>query len=293
LSDDDRFHNGMALELLEEQADATIRRAEIEGVWYFSVVDILAILTDSTRPRKYWSDLKASMSSMEGWSELSANIGQLKLASSDGKYYLTDAADAQTILRIIQSVPSPKVEPIKQWLAKVGAEKLKHPPTTLPPPSDPDTPALHQSAIAVAWTEDKPADGDLLGWAAWLEKLALVYRQQAALESRVSYMEAGLRSHDQRLEDITLRLVRLEEGQSTLPDLLALLHSEELSRPHQAAVRRWVGSLAGLTGWHQSMIYQDLLADFAYEKFSDASETDWQRIEEWFQARLESARKRR
>jgi hypothetical protein len=134
VSDGDSFHNDMALELLEEQADATIRRAEIEGVWHFSVVDVLAILTGSTRPRKYWSDLKASMSSKEGWSELSANIGQLKLAASDGKYYRTDATDTQTILRIIQSVPSPRAEPIKQWLAKVGAEKLEHPPTTVPPP---------------------------------------------------------------------------------------------------------------------------------------------------------------
>ncbi len=75
---------------------------------FFSVIDVIEILTESPRPRKYWNALKA-----EG-SELSHNLGQLKMQSDDGKFYLTDVADTQTLLRIIQSIPSPKAEPFKQ-----------------------------------------------------------------------------------------------------------------------------------------------------------------------------------
>ncbi|MBL4774971.1 MAG: hypothetical protein JKY87_02805 [Mariprofundus sp.] len=90
--------------------------------WYFSVVDIIEILTDSSRPRKYWSDLKKKLLA-EG-SQLSEKIGQLKMLSPDGKKYLTDVADTETVLRLIQSIPSPKAEPFKLWLAKVGYERI-------------------------------------------------------------------------------------------------------------------------------------------------------------------------
>jgi len=92
-------------------------------VWNFSVIDVISILTESTRPRKYWNDLKAKLIT-EG-SQLSEKIGQLKLISSDGKKYVTDVADTQTILRLIQSIPSPKAEPFKLWLAKVGYERIE------------------------------------------------------------------------------------------------------------------------------------------------------------------------
>ena len=91
--------------------------------WYFSVVDIIETLTNSDRPRKYWSDLKVKLQA-EG-SELSDKIGQLKMQSSDGKFYLTDAADTEVLLRLIQSIPSPNAEPFKLWLAKVGYERLE------------------------------------------------------------------------------------------------------------------------------------------------------------------------
>jgi len=97
---------------------------EKEEQWYFSITDIIEILTDSPRPRKYWNDLKTKLWK-EGFSELSAKIGQLKLVSSDGKSYLTDVADSKTLLRIIQSIPSSKAEPFKRWLAKVGYERLE------------------------------------------------------------------------------------------------------------------------------------------------------------------------
>ena len=94
-----------------------------EEKWYFSIVDIIEVLTGTDRPRKYWSDLKAKLRK-EG-SELSENIGQLKMQADDGKMYTTDVADTEQLLRLIQSVPSPKAEPFKQWLAKVGYERIE------------------------------------------------------------------------------------------------------------------------------------------------------------------------
>ena len=93
-----------------------------QGKWYFSIIDVIAILTGSDRPRKYWSDLKSKLKK-EG-SELSEKIGQLKMQSADGKYYKTDVADTEQLLRLIQSIPSPKAEPFKLWLAQVGSERL-------------------------------------------------------------------------------------------------------------------------------------------------------------------------
>lgn len=91
--------------------------------WFFSVVDIIEVLTGTDRPRKYWSDLKTKLKK-EG-SELSEKIGQLKMQSEDGKMYSTDVADAEQLFRLIQSIPSPKAEPFKQWLAKVGYERVE------------------------------------------------------------------------------------------------------------------------------------------------------------------------
>ena len=96
---------------------------EKDEKWYFSIVDIIEILTESPRPRKYWSALKTKLNK-EG-SELSQSLGQLKLEADDGKFYATDVADVEQIFRLIQSIPSPKAEPFKQWLAKVGYERLQ------------------------------------------------------------------------------------------------------------------------------------------------------------------------
>jgi hypothetical protein len=91
--------------------------------WFFSIVDIIEILTGTDRPRKYWSDLKVKLAK-EG-SELSDKIGQLKMQSEDGKMYATDVADTEQLFRLIQSIPSPKAEPFKQWLAKTGFERIE------------------------------------------------------------------------------------------------------------------------------------------------------------------------
>ena len=90
--------------------------------WYLSVVDVIEILTGTDRPRKYWSDLKAKLKK-EG-SELSEKIGQLKMQAEDGKFYKTDVADTEQLFRLIQSIPSPKAEPFKLWLAQVASERL-------------------------------------------------------------------------------------------------------------------------------------------------------------------------
>ena len=94
-----------------------------EEEWYFSVVDVVAVLTDSANPRKYWSVLKTRLKA-EG-SELTTNCSQLKLQAADGKYYKTDCLDTKGVLRLVQSIPSPKAEPFKIWLAKVGGERLE------------------------------------------------------------------------------------------------------------------------------------------------------------------------
>jgi hypothetical protein len=92
-------------------------------LWYFSIMDVVQVLAQTDRPRKYWNDLKSKLKA-EG-SELSEKIGQLKMQAADGKFYLTDAADTETLLRLIQSIPSPKAEPFKLWLAKVGYERIE------------------------------------------------------------------------------------------------------------------------------------------------------------------------
>jgi hypothetical protein len=111
------------LSIFDAEATAQIRHVWHEGRWFFSVIDVVGLLTESPRPRKYWSDLKAQLVT-EG-AEVSAKIGQLKMLAPDGKQRLTDAADAETMLRIVQSIPSPKAEPLKQWLARVGTERLQ------------------------------------------------------------------------------------------------------------------------------------------------------------------------
>ena len=112
-------HN--AIKLFEAKKVRTIWDDK-EEKWFFSIVDVVAVLTDSPNPRKYWSVLKTRLKK-EG-SELTTNCSQLKMKSADGKMYLTDVADTQQLLRLIQSIPSPKAEPFKQWMAQVAAERL-------------------------------------------------------------------------------------------------------------------------------------------------------------------------
>src|SRR3989344_5050818 len=107
---------------LFENKKVRVEWISTEERWYFSIIDVIEVLTDSSIPRRYWSDLKIKLKE-EGF-ELYEKIVQLKLVSADGKKYETDCADTQLILRIIQSIPSPKAEPFKVWLAVVGNERI-------------------------------------------------------------------------------------------------------------------------------------------------------------------------
>ncbi len=110
-----------AIKLFEEKQVRSLWDEDQEK-WYISIVDVIEILTGTDRPRKYWSDLKTKLKK-EG-SELSEKIGQLKMQSADGKFYKTDVADTEQLFRLIQSIPSPKAEPFKLWLAQVASERL-------------------------------------------------------------------------------------------------------------------------------------------------------------------------
>lgn len=102
-----------------------IRKIIHNDQWYFSIVDVVELLTESANPRRYWSDLKRKLVDNEGFAQLYDKIVQLKMQSSDGKKYQTETANTETIFRIIQSIPSPKAEPFKKWLAKVGYERIQ------------------------------------------------------------------------------------------------------------------------------------------------------------------------
>ncbi len=101
-----------------------IRKIIYKNEWWFSVIDVVEVLTETDRPRKYWNDLKKKLIK-EGYGEVSEKIGQLKLEAPDGKLRETDCGNTETIFRIIQTIPSPKAEPFKRWLARVGYERVQ------------------------------------------------------------------------------------------------------------------------------------------------------------------------
>ena len=105
--------------------DKQIRRTFHNGEWYFSIIDIVEVLTGSPNSRRYWSNLKIQLSDNEGFAQLYPKTVQLKLLATDGKMRETDTANTETLFRIIQSIPSPKAEPFKQWLARVGYERVQ------------------------------------------------------------------------------------------------------------------------------------------------------------------------
>ena len=110
-----------AIKLFEEKKVRTVWDDEKEQ-WYFSIVDVCAVLTDSPNPRNYWKVLKQRL--IKEWNETVTNCNQLKLRADDGKMRLTDVADTEQLFRLIQSIPSPKAEPFKQWMAQVASERL-------------------------------------------------------------------------------------------------------------------------------------------------------------------------
>ena len=113
--------NSEFIQLFEDRKVRTNWDADQEK-WFVSIVDVIAVLTDSPNPRKYWSVLKTRLKA-EG-SQLATNCSQLKMQSADGKYYKTDVADTEQLFRLIQSIPSPKAEPFKLWFAQLARERL-------------------------------------------------------------------------------------------------------------------------------------------------------------------------
>jgi hypothetical protein len=115
------MENKLAIKIFEQKQVRSIWK-DSEEKWYFSIIDVIEVLTQTDRPRRYWNDLKTKLKK-EG-SELSEKIGQLKMQAEDGKMRLTDVADTEQLFRLIQSIPSPKAEPFKLWIAKVARERI-------------------------------------------------------------------------------------------------------------------------------------------------------------------------
>ena len=115
-------HSQNKLKLFENKKIRYVWNAE-EEEWYFSVIDVVEVLSESQNPRRYWSDLKIKL--VKEGSELYDKIVQLKLPAADGKKYKTDVLSTKNVLRLIQSIPSPKAEPFKMWLAQVGNDRLE------------------------------------------------------------------------------------------------------------------------------------------------------------------------
>lgn len=113
--------NTTAIKIFESKKIRSVWNEE-EEKWYFSIIDVIEVLTESDRPRKYWNDLKSKLNK-EG-SEMSEKIGQLKLQAGDGKMRLSDVANTEQLFRLIQSIPSPKAEPFKLWIAKIARERV-------------------------------------------------------------------------------------------------------------------------------------------------------------------------
>jgi hypothetical protein len=258
-----------ALALIEEQADAAIRRELHDGRWFFSVVDVVGVLTDSPNPRNYWNMLKVRLRD-EGSVETYTNCVQLRLRAADGKMRVTDAADTETILRIIQSIPSPKAEPVKQWLAKVGAKRLQE--------SQPLT-GMEVSPIVMPSPDAPPQE-----WLTYHEHMVELYRRQ---------VEARLMVVDERLDSMQDALESLHAAVSILPEILERLGPQPLSPEHQSTTQEMVKRLHDLTGYAFSTIYTDLNRSFRVGKYSDIPDARWPDVAQWFNTRIAAAERRK
>jgi hypothetical protein len=275
------------LATIEEQADKNIRRVMYNGRMFFSIIDVIALLTGSPRPRKYWYALKTTMQQNEGWSELSPNMGQLKMPAADGKLRETDAADTEALLRIIQSVPSPKAEPVKQWLARVGAERLEA------PPAQPAAAISASHEIADLRRRRPEEAAPAMAWADYYAAMSTLYRRQAAYEAQLLYVDAKLVEHDEQIGELHSRMESLEEGQRLLPELLERLGPQTLTSEHQATVQAMANRLHDLSGASHGAIYNELRQAFYVGKYSEIAEARWQDVAAWFQVRVAAAQQRK
>lgn len=273
-----------AVAMIEEQADASIRRILHQGRMHFSVIDVVGMLTDAAVPRTYWAVLKKRLADEEGAQQTLSNCKQLRLPAADGRMRLTDAADAETLLRIIQSIPSPKAEPVKQWLARVGAKRLED-------ATRPIDAAQAGSEIAVV--AKPPTDAPALAWADYYEQLATLYRRQAAYEAQLAYVDAKLEEHDEEIAGLHGRMESMEEIARLVPEILERLGPQPLTSEHQATVKALATRLHEVAGASYGAIYGDLNAAFHVGKYGDIPDAQWAEVSRWFQRRIDVSEKRR
>lgn len=226
---------------------------EEEEQWYFSIVDVVGALTDSANPRKYWSVLKGRLKA-EG-SELTTKCSQLKMQAADGKFYKTDAASTEQLLRLIQSIPSPKAEPFKLWLAKVGAERIDE---TIDPELAIDRAFqtylkkgytkewIHQRLLSIRIRNDLTAEWDARGVKKGVEYAILtdeITKAWTGMTTRQYKSYKGLKKESLRdnMSDLELVLNMLAEATTT--------EISKAERPktfdENAAVARRGGKVAG------------------------------------------------
>jgi DNA repair exonuclease SbcCD ATPase subunit len=209
------------------------------------------------------------------------------------------------MLRIVQSIPSPKAEPIKQWLAREGAKRLEE----LARPIDPAEANAERDAL-----RRPDRDAPLLAWADYFEQMASLFRRQYAFEAQLRAAQEQLDEQGERLDDhdewldehaqrleghdtqlgaMQSRIDRLEEEQRQLPDLLLRMGPQTLSPAHQAQVKTWAVRLHDLGGFAFPTIYGELNTHFHVGKYSDIADAEWEAVAAWFRVRLDAAEKRR
>ena len=215
-----------SIQLFENKQIRTAWDPEKEA-WYFSIVDVVEVLTESPNSRKYWSVLKTRLKK-EG-SQLATNCSQLKLKSADGKYYKTDVANTEQLFRIIQSIPSPKAEPFKQWLARVGAERIDE---TIDPELAIERAVdtylkkgyseewVHQRLLAIRVRNDLTAEWDTRGVKKGIEYAILtdeITKAWAGISTRQYKQLKGLKKENLRdnMSDLELVLTMLAEASTT------------------------------------------------------------------------------
>ena len=227
---------------------------EEKELWYFSLVDVIAALTDSSNPRDYWFKMKVRVKTEEG-AELSTFCRQLKLPASDGKYYLTDVANTEGMLRIIQSIPSPKAEPFKLWLARVGYERIEE-------TEDPEI-AIQRALVTYlkkgyskSWVDLRLKSIEIRKDLAneWEERGIKTNDEFAILTDDISFAWVGLKTKDyKRYKD--LKTESLRDNMTNLElvlNMLAETATTEISKsqkpetfPENRRVARKGGGIAG------------------------------------------------
>ncbi|PWT72663.1 MAG: hypothetical protein C5B60_09260 [Chloroflexi bacterium] len=250
-----------AVAIIEDRAESTVRRQLIDRVWYFSVVDVVALLTESPSPGEYWRKLKSRLNA-EG-SETVTKCHALKMVAADGKMRKTDCANTEVLLRLVQSVPSPKAEPVKQWLAKVGAREV--------------TAAI---GPATTLTETRPA---MPAEAAPAADWASYYRAMAALYDRAAAIEATLEHHTGQLGELHTRVGGVEEG---LRILVERLGPATLSPEHLATVKALAKRLNQAHGTSYQTIYWDVCQHFHVSRIEQLPADQWADVVEWFARRI-------